>query len=1143
MMAKGALLLALPFAIVGLLSGCESSEPKPTLKPRVVTAVPPAVQKRQTEDPAPPPVLAPSKIPSLLTLPRPNPAVKSTEVSPAAPPTPVIESRSPAAQNPVSTNSAAPAPAPNVGKTPAAQIASTAAVSAPAASDPAESNSSLPILIVLGIVVGAIYLRYRFSESARAHRQVGKLTAEIEEIVAGYDATAHEMQTATSAAATRYVEAIRKRQLAAVPLDEIRKLAPGARMQPLREVGVTSLLDCEHWTAANFMAFKGIGADSGYRLAAACATLRKSVYAEAIPHPRTPAEDATGSHLLQTVYHQRNIHEDLKEPRAALQAMAESVLPRCDALSAATAFRSWLFGREKKGRLRDRLDESAALVAAADTRGVLESSRKNLSDARSRSRMSASDTSVAADLAQHGDLYQQVFEELLGPDSRPATRTSERNIPPALAATEPVPVTRPAAGPVSYALRGAGIALEIRLGAEEAPAMVPTGVAPADCWIAPGESTVVHGIRIQGPLYVGRGLAAVQRQSIEPALIDPTLKIETGAADCRVRMLDYWSNYSYADPRARASYLQWLATGKCDPAADLGYVFLYFYGLERRALADNSTGAPADIPQIVGEVERLRSVYASNRSFNTYSASFLDYLASSKPAAESDVPPTLVRYNLPYALRFKLGQFAAQKEPLPANWAHAWHYCDPRTRLPAAAERCPEYAQRLFALRYRERFGAGLILPPTRTRLKITYRPASASFGGPLVQAVNLPDVSVLTSAYTKIDMVAAECFQALDPYSRYIGRNREVKDALEARLLLPFVLWPAALEEFVRAQAAASAETKYTAIRLGEILGPLEGSSRPTRAQYISLTRTLAAVGIGLEPDLRFTKEIPELNDPVAVFQFAQNDTVGAGFGLASVIVQLAGAVASADGEFSDAEATKLHREIQNFTGLEDDGRRRLLARMATYRLKAPTTNGVRAALQPLDKDTREKVTDILIGVISGEGLIEPAEVSMLEKIYSLLGLDTAILYPRLHGLEAAPSANVVEAPAPYGSFRMDPAKIARLRASSDEVTKKLAAIFVDEPAVQEVAVEAAEPVAGDSLPGGLPQLDRAHAELLTIILGRAEWTRAEFEEVCADKGLMPDGAMERINDAAFTRFDEPLISGEDPLEISVQLFKETTA
>jgi len=42
-------------------------------------------------------------------------------------------------------------------------------------------------------------------------------------------------------------------------------------------------------------------------------------------------------------------------------------------------------------------------------------------------------------------------------------------------------------------------------------------------------------------------------------------------------------------------------------------------------------------------------------------------------------------------------------------------------------------------------------------------------------------------------------------------------------------------------------------------------------------------------------------------------------------------------------------------------------------------------------------------------------------------------------------------------------------------------------------------------------------HAALLEILIQRPEWTRQELEYLCAERGLMTDGAVETINEASF--------------------------
>ena len=111
------------------------------------------------------------------------------------------------------------------------------------------------------------------------------------------------------------------------------------------------------------------------------------------------------------------------------------------------------------------------------------------------------------------------------------------------------------------------------------------------------------------------GLKSVCGNGPKPALIDENLERSSEESDCHIRRLPYWPTYWGATLQARSSFLNWLATGRKDPSADLGYVFLYFYGLERRALYDTKTSPKArtELPAIVAEVEQLLQIYSGER--------------------------------------------------------------------------------------------------------------------------------------------------------------------------------------------------------------------------------------------------------------------------------------------------------------------------------------------------------------------------------------------------------------------------------------------------------------------------------------------------------------------------------------------------
>jgi hypothetical protein len=72
--------------------------------------------------------------------------------------------------------------------------------------------------------------------------------------------------------------------------------------------------------------------------------------------------------------------------------------------------------------------------------------------------------------------------------------------------------------------------------------------------------------------------------------------------------LPYWPNYIDISPEQRFTYLNWLRN--VDNPIDAGYVFLYYYGLERQLLIGNFEKA-------FNQIIRLRNVH-KNKSFQQY---------------------------------------------------------------------------------------------------------------------------------------------------------------------------------------------------------------------------------------------------------------------------------------------------------------------------------------------------------------------------------------------------------------------------------------------------------------------------------------------------------------------------------------------
>lgn len=264
-----------------------------------------------------------------------------------------------------------------------------------------------------------------------------------------------------------------------------------------------------------------------------------------------------------------------------------------------------------------------------------------------------------------------------------------------------------------------------------APAAAPTGG-----WVPRGVAVTVAGRQIPGGMiYVGTGVASAAGHGIEPALIDPRLRVDWARPDWQGLGFSYWPSYDRIPEQARAAYLSWLA-GTRDQPVQIGYVFLYFYGLERRALTDLGISATdPELELIVAEVNRLLAIYGpASSSFDGYASSFLNLLSAVKAVHEPISPPdhhaAKRSWEIPLTVRIGLGRFVAAGRPIPASWALSLVRTHPEAYLRTPAKRCPDEFDALFKLRYCAKYGDGMVVAAPKATVSVTYRPASAGFRG-----------------------------------------------------------------------------------------------------------------------------------------------------------------------------------------------------------------------------------------------------------------------------------------------------------------------------------------------------------------------------------------------------------------------------
>ncbi|MEU7524420.1 TerB N-terminal domain-containing protein [Saccharothrix sp. NPDC042600] len=676
-------------------------------------------------------------------------------------------------------------------------------------------------------------------------------------------------------------------------------------------------------------------------------------------------------------------------------------------------------------------------------------------------------------------------------------------------------------------------------------------------WVPAGATTTVAGRSLPGGMiYVGKLSRSDVASGRNVEVVDPTLPIDWRRPDFTGQDMDYWPAYHSITPRSRAAYLLWLEGGRWAPDAYIGYVFLYFYGLERRALVDarEDPAARADLPRILGEVVRLLAVYGGNSSFRRYATEFQDVLRAL--VARVDAPPPDPaehdKWSPPLTLRVGIGAFAAEGRPVPVDWAWSWAMLHPEIHPRTPATRCPEEFRALFTARYLARYVDGIRVRPLKSRVDFSYHPASGGLRT-TTWRLDVPDVLTAAAPTKVLKALVESCADDLDAYSRLIGRQPEAAGTLPALALLPDELLtgdPAGLRpvrELV--DRTLPGDVRQARFELADLtsLWPARTPGKFAKADAVGLAQLLDKLGVGIEPDVRLGGPVQSAG-PAVLFRAtaARSTTATSEYTAATTLLHLAAVVSASDDDVSAAERDHLVAHLESSLHLTPGERTRLTAHLDWLLAAKLKLTGLAKRLGALTDAQRAHVAGFATAIAAVDGVVSPAEVDTLRKIYKLLGQEPDSVFTELHALTAAsarpapatepvvvvradtgPSGYTIppqpRPEPPVGAVRLDAALVEAKMRESAAVAALLADVFEDEPeeerSVPPAAVAAVEPVGS---------LDDAHSTVLRELAARPSWSRADFDALCAAAGLLPEGALDVLNEAAVEAADEPVVEDD---------------
>ncbi|WP_162901357.1 TerB N-terminal domain-containing protein [Breoghania sp. L-A4] len=679
-------------------------------------------------------------------------------------------------------------------------------------------------------------------------------------------------------------------------------------------------------------------------------------------------------------------------------------------------------------------------------------------------------------------------------------------------------------------------------------------------WIVPGQLVVIAGIRItDGNFYLGSLLGAPDHSGPDKALVNPHLTVGNDT-DHSGDTMPYWPSYSEVHPNARRSYLTWLASDRDDPATYIGYVFLYFYGLERRFFLDD---APSDNALLIAEVRRLLLIYGENDSFNRYATQFLEFAHSitgtldTRPDIDAR-PRSGYGYEFPLPARLYLGTRLDNGHTFDADDCLLWLVSSPDTRLRTPAKRCFDLFRPLWRIRFRERHPDGLaVRTPKRTLKNIGYRAASGTFTANLTGAEALPDIAALTGPLKGLKAIAETCTSELESYSRFIGKRPGAAYETEAAVLLPNALLKAEDHNPLKALAGKLTDElgyrktgRLALARLCETIGldaPPEG--KVPAAHLNRLGAALDRLDIGFEPDRRYGAISPPADGTIVFFRASSAGAVDSGsapFRAARTVVEINALAALADGTVDASEVAALQEEIRAIPDLGAMERVRLLAYASALLAGTANSRALMKGIGNLSDADRHRVAQAAVAVVLADGHVSRSEVVFIEKLWKSLGLPRDELYSALHSgtvtadepvtvlPETSERGHTIPRPrtAEKPGVEIDRARLARIVSETSAVSSLLANIFVedDRPAARSRS-------RANVGPSPFNGLDSEHGNLLLFLLNEERVDRSAFEFRAKQLRVLPDGAIETINEWGFEIYDEPILEDEDELAVIAHL------
>jgi len=651
-----------------------------------------------------------------------------------------------------------------------------------------------------------------------------------------------------------------------------------------------------------------------------------------------------------------------------------------------------------------------------------------------------------------------------------------------------------------------------------------------------------------------------------PSLIELGLPI--GKNGDTPKKLAYFPSYRECCPKQRAAYLKWICDGRTNKDADLGFVFLFYYGLVRRIVVDCQ-----DHQCVVKELIRLISIFGHSKSFFGYATRFLwlaVYLSTNRGGIPADLLVDAVRITKRWrdgSLELYLAYLSRTRGRLDSDACFAWAEQDQRAMKSIAGVRNADKFKELFSRKINDAFPEGVPFPPDTHTIEISQHPEIKKFFSGLQQTNSasgllMPTLEPRVAPCSMLIQIWNDCVEQLKAFD-----NANSKAKSKTYLEMPIEFRPSDHPEWdhwSRLISRVTDESDWALVSVNELalIKGITERNMLTKTQTLSILSTADNLGFAIEPDCRINGKNFLWNEPIAIFKCEMakyDDRSIEKFRTAAFLLELGLSIAVSDNEVDERELAAIESHFVAELELTPDLAKRLFALRHLMILKGPKLSNVpRAFLTVLSKNQRKAIGSYLVSLAVADQVVTAKKKNVLRAAFQKLSLPLDILAELL-----TPYVSAVAEPQPVSVSAvthsnteapvLDFDRIRRIREETRDVQDLLHEVITnslddsvdllevknidatDAPLKEIVSAEtfiakdSPSSMADQCMDSRFAKVPKRYQAFCSELVMRNRWNIQEAKDLARSQGLMFSAALEAINEWSTEEFGDWLIEEAD--------------